>query len=63
MQTDFTLADDTKVKGGYADSGGGWHNATLIQYVNYDEISTAVDSLPIDPEKNISVYCLSDLKT
>lgn len=61
MQTDLAFVDDTKVKGGYADSGGGWHNATLIQYVNYNELSTVIDSLPIDPENNVSVYSLPDL--
>jgi hypothetical protein len=37
-ETDFTFNDDATGK--YADRGGGWHNSTMISYVDYDELST-----------------------
>jgi hypothetical protein len=47
--TDFTFKDDLKAP--KADSGGGFHNATLIKYTNYDEVSAVVGTHPeTDPE-------------
>lgn len=52
--TDFMFKDN--VKTARADSGGGWHNATLVQYVNFDEANIRFDDLPTE-----DLFALSDV--
>ena len=53
MRTDFQFKDDvSKSSNGHADSGGGWHNATLIKYVHFNEMSSAVGT-ELDEQNNL----------